>query len=110
MMKFVVMMNLKEELKEWRNNTVIDELINVLEELDVIYNGKKRNIEKLTEESNNISNQFNNADTNNLLYKDYLRLKDRQSYINKRLPIETNELKGLEIARKILLQNTNNNN
>ena len=83
------------------------DLNKILEEIDVIYNGKKRNIQNITEEIDNIKSQFKNAETNNLLYKDYINLKDRQCYLEKRLPIEINELRGIEIARKILVNNIN---
>ena len=84
-----------------------NELNKILEEINVIYDGKKRNIQKMTEEIDNIKSQFKNAEINNLLYKDYIKLKDRQCYLEKRLPIETNELRGIEIARKILINNMN---
>jgi len=99
--------NASENNKKSMEIKEFDKSDKALEEIDVIYNGKKRNINKLTEESNNIKNEFKDLETGNLLYKDYLKLKDRQYYLNKRLPIETNELRGLEIARKILLKNTN---
>lgn len=85
----------------------MNNLEKVLEEIDVIYNGKKRNIKNITEEIDSIKSQFKDAEINNLLYKDYLKLKDRQSYLEKRLPIETNELRGIEITRKILTTDIN---
>jgi hypothetical protein len=84
-----------------------NDLNKILEEINVIYEGKKRNIKNITEENNSIKNQFKEAETNNLLYKDYLKLKERQLYLEKRLPIEINELRGVEIARKILTTNIN---
>jgi 16S rRNA U516 pseudouridylate synthase RsuA-like enzyme len=97
--------NASEESNKLMEIKRCDKTNKALEEIDVIYNGKKRNINKLTEESNNIKNEFKDLETSKLLYKDYLKLKDRQYYLNKRLPIEINELRGLKIARKILLKN-----
>lgn len=72
----------------------------VLEQIEVIYKCKERNIEKIKDEINEIEYKIKTDDT--LLHKEYLKIKDRKDYLEKRLPIEINELRGMYIAIKIL--------
>lgn len=62
-----------------------NDLNKVLEEINVIYDGKKGNIQKITEEIDSIKSQFRDAEINNLLYKDYLKLKEIQAYLEKKI-------------------------
>lgn len=73
---------------------------NKLEDIEVIYEGKKRNIEKIKDEINEIDHRIKTDDE--LLHKEYLKIKDRKDYLEKRLPIEINELRGMYIAIKVL--------
>jgi hypothetical protein len=81
---------------------------NVLDKINVIYKGKERNISNMTNELKEIESKFKNTKDNDLSYIEYLKLRDRQDYLNKRLPIENDELRGMYIVIKLLKEEENN--